>query len=149
MVIKRPILTSAVAYGPTTGQALAAGAAGVTYTSWIFTATAPDGTKVSVTSLIPDARWGTIPSTALKPSTTCEPEGSACMWAGRLLGVGMLLSGPPRVHAPVGGARTVNRCSPLSLLPAPADIVSVVGVQADGQAVAGENTLPMTTPAAG
>jgi hypothetical protein len=98
VIAKRPILTSAVAYGATTGQALAAGANGIEYKRWIFTATAPNGAKVSVTSLIPDARWGTTPATALRPSTTY--------------------------------------------------IVSVVGVQADGQAVAASNTLPMTTPAA-
>lgn len=74
VIVKRPVLTFATAFGPTTGQALAAGAAGVTYTSWIFTATAPDGSKVSVTSLIPDARWGTTAATALRPSTTCEPR---------------------------------------------------------------------------
>ncbi|KAI7839474.1 hypothetical protein COHA_006741 [Chlorella ohadii] len=98
VIVKRPVLTFATAFGPTTGQALAAGAAGVTYTSWIFTATAPDGSKVSVTSLIPDARWGTTAATALRPSTTYT--------------------------------------------------VSVVGVQADGQAVPASNTLPMITPAA-
>lgn len=37
---------------------------------------------------------------------------------------------------------------PLLCCPALADTVSVVGVQADGQAVPASNTLPMITPAA-
>ena len=152
MVLKRPILTSAVAYGPTTGQALAAGAPGVTYTSWRFTATAPDGTKIIVDSLIPDARWGTTAATALKPSTTCEHAELGSLHAG---GVGCAAA-PHAVRAPVPGPREPREGPPsTSSSPAPcccarrADIVSVVGIQADGQAVAAENTLPMTTPAAG
>ena len=79
---KRPMLTSAIAYGPTTGQAFAAGALGVTYTGWRFTAAAPDGAKVAVTSFVPEARWGTTAATALKPSTTCE------LWEGAALRAG-------------------------------------------------------------
>lgn len=149
MVLKRPILTSAVAYGPTTGQAFAAGAPGVSYTSWRFTATAPDGTKISVDSLIPEARWGTTAATALKPSTACELWEGAASRAGGVdcCSLPHAAAQDSAVPAPVREGPPSNRSPPAPCCRA--DVVSVVGNQADGQAVAAENTLPMTTPAAG
>lgn len=157
VVVKRPILTSAVAYGPTTGQAIAAPAAGVTYTSWIFTATAPDGVKVSVQSLIPEARWGTTAATALRPNTKCELWIAAWVgWHGSVWPAG----GKPVWRVLCGPALTLHAQSLTSLPhtsssqpPCPAalpcaDIVSVVGIQADGTPVAASNTLPMQTPPA-
>lgn len=91
----RPILTSAQAYGPTSGKATATGAEGVTYTKFKFLATpAAGGTGI--------------------PSDANQPE---AWW--------------------------------YNLTPNTKYIVSVIGVQADGQEMAAANTLPMTTPAAG
>jgi len=68
-----PILTSAEAYGPTTGQATAAGPAGVTYTQWRFTATpVGGGTPVTANNTAPDVRfYGLTPNTTVSSRRAC------------------------------------------------------------------------------
>lgn len=61
-----PQLTSAQAYGPTTGKATATGAKGVTYARFIFTATPKSGgAAIRAVSPVPEARW----KGSLAPST--------------------------------------------------------------------------------
>ena len=73
-----------------------------------------------------------------------QEKGRMC---GRFSASTVLCATAPARTVPSANPSTSSIQHPCPCCLPSADTVSVVGVQADGQAVAASNTLPMTTPA--
>jgi len=104
-----PTLTSALAWGPTTGQAAATGPAGVTFQEWEFTATPKGGgPAVKATAPAPEVRFY-----GLSPNTEVRPWCCLAVHAKRLLP-------PPLTLLPHAGALqpvAASYCSSRACLP--------------------------------
>lgn len=130
-----PTLTLAQAYGPTSATATAAGAAGIVWARWEFTATPARGAASTQVSDTPLVWWYNLAA-----NMKCE-HGS--------LAVALCFQS-------AAGNKATAPCQPP---PAPhhhclhnapcADTISVVGTTRSGKRAAGASTLTLTTPREG
>jgi len=154
--LAQPVLTSAVAYGPTTGLATATPPPGVNYTQWIFTATpSGGGPAVNVTSPTPEARfYGLTPNTTVGGSPAarsppCMQLLALCLSTGSFR---VSTCHPLRLPVDTSPTPALILCACPTCPPLPASlqyVVTAVGVLPDGRQVATVNQLSFKTPAPG